>query len=360
MYKVKRFVRKSKDVVDFVSYAVFLLLFTFVALNANPGEDLIEQNRAVRTAITEQEFFFNTSHVRKDFYDIDGVDEFWKWMRGPLPATLLSESFPDQRGFFYRYLRVLGQIRLRQVRVGSDSCAVPALLQEYGAECYAPFSAAAEDREAYGPSDGLGQRVWRWWSAAELREGSYVGRSWVTYPGSGFNVTLPTDRASALERLAFLQDNRWVDLRTRAVFLDMLIYNANTRLVTLVKAVVEFPPASGCIPFLVLRTAPLSALLPSLNSPAGLAAELAILVQVCLYVVKEVGSMRINGWSYWREAWHYFDWINYVAFLAAFYLRLQPYYFIDQASAPAPLCLLARCLGCSARVGCVRRSGAGR
>jgi hypothetical protein len=63
--------------------------------------------------------------------------------------------------------------------------------------------------------------------------------------------------------------------------------------------------------------------------------------QVCLYVVKEVGSMRINGWrsapspdpraaprletrragpltrlaprgSYWREAWHYFDWINYV------------------------------------------------
>ena len=90
MYKVKRFVRKSKDVVDFVSYAVFLLLFTFVALNANPGEDLIEQNRAVRTAITEQEFFFNTSHVRKDFYDIDGVDEFWKWMRGAPPLHPLS------------------------------------------------------------------------------------------------------------------------------------------------------------------------------------------------------------------------------------------------------------------------------
>ena len=164
------------------------------------------------------------------------------------PAALSLPRPPRAASGFYDHTwgaerRGARRTAAAQVRVGSDSCAVPALLQEYGAECYAPFSAAAEDREAYGPSDGLGQRVWRWWSAAELREGSYVGRSWVTYPGSGFNVTLPTDRASALERLAFLQDNRWVDLRTRAVFLDMLIYNANTRLVTLVKARPPRPPA---------------------------------------------------------------------------------------------------------------------
>jgi hypothetical protein len=74
------------------------------------------QNRAVKSAVAQQEFWFNASHVRKDFYDIDAIGDFWNWLT-PFANIMFANSFPEQPGFFYRYFRVLGLIRLRQVRV---------------------------------------------------------------------------------------------------------------------------------------------------------------------------------------------------------------------------------------------------
>ena len=51
------------------------------------------------------------------------------------------------------------------------------------------------------------------------------------------------DLAEAKAQIAHLRANNWLDLQTRAVFIDLFVYNANTNLVTLVK--VENPPGSG-------------------------------------------------------------------------------------------------------------------
>ena len=79
------------------------------------------QNRAIKTAVAEQEFWKNASHVRKDLYDVDAVADFWNWLT-PFANVVLGSNtaggmFPDQPGFFYRYFRILGLMRLRQVRV---------------------------------------------------------------------------------------------------------------------------------------------------------------------------------------------------------------------------------------------------
>ena len=74
------------------------------------------QNRAVKTAIGLQEFWPNASQTGKNFYDIDTVADFWNFLT-PFANVVLSNSFPDQPGFFYRYFRILGLVRLRQVRV---------------------------------------------------------------------------------------------------------------------------------------------------------------------------------------------------------------------------------------------------
>ena len=71
--------------------------------------------------MAEQEFWKNASHVRKDLYDVDAVADFWNWLT-PFANVVLGSNtaggmFPDQPGFFYRYFRILGLMRLRQVRV---------------------------------------------------------------------------------------------------------------------------------------------------------------------------------------------------------------------------------------------------
>ena len=74
------------------------------------------QNRAIKAAVAEQEFWANASHIRKDFYDIDAVSDFWNYLT-PFVNVVLSESLLDQPGFFFGYFRILGLMRLRQVRV---------------------------------------------------------------------------------------------------------------------------------------------------------------------------------------------------------------------------------------------------
>ena len=41
--KVNRWIHRNRKLFDFVAYFFFLLVFTLVASEANPGEDLIEQ-----------------------------------------------------------------------------------------------------------------------------------------------------------------------------------------------------------------------------------------------------------------------------------------------------------------------------
>jgi hypothetical protein len=147
--QVMSWIRKNRVLFDFLAYSSFLIVFTVVAMEANPGQDLIEQviaaccccgrdpwphaggqaaspltvacwsvlqNRAIKAAVAEQEFWANASHIRKDFYDIDAVSDFWNYLT-PFVNVVLSESLLDQPGFFFGYFRILGLMRLRQVRV---------------------------------------------------------------------------------------------------------------------------------------------------------------------------------------------------------------------------------------------------
>ena len=248
----------------------------------------------------------------------------------PFASTVFSASFPNQPGFFFRYFRILGLVRLRQVRVKKDSCRIPDSLAEYITECYGPFSESVMDSAPFGPVDpNTNTGTWKWYSEAELKEGSYTGRSNIDYPGSGFNVTLPMDYSGVLEKLYYLKDNNWIDRQTRAIFIDFIVYNANTRLITLVKVAIEFPASSGCRPFLLLRTSRIDRLVGSEMSRTAMLAETILLVLVSLYIVHEVLNFRRLRWKYFRDSWVYVEIVNYFLFIGAFILRFQPF---DQVS----------------------------
>ena len=137
------------------------------------------------------------------------------------------------------------------------------------------------DSSPFGPvNKNSGLAEWKWYSAKEMNEGSYTGRSWTVYPGSGYNVTLPLNYNAALERLYYLKENNWIDLQTRAVFLDFIVYNANVKLISLVKVAVEFPPSSGCRPHLLLRTSQIDRLVQSEMSNTAMLAETILIVLV--------------------------------------------------------------------------------
>lgn len=311
---------------EFAAYCAFFFLFTYVALGANPGETMLEQNRSVRNAVAEQEIFFEDYAVRKVYKDIDSIPDFWKWVSGPFIHTVLRPDFPDQPGTFYKYFRILGGIRIRQVRVKEGACEIPSAMEGFADVCFAPFSKKNEDKEDFGPLNlETGRKEWHWASKEAMGEGVYTGRTWIDFPGSGYNVTIPLDLNEARKTIAHLRENNWLDLQTRAIFIDLFVYNANTNLVTLVKMITEIPAAGAAIPFLLLRTAPLNTLNAKLARPSETFAETLIFAQVMFYMVAEIGFIMKDGWKYWKNGWNYLDWINYMAFCLAFYLRFVPY-----------------------------------
>lgn len=110
--------------------------------------------------------------------------------------------------------------------------------------CYAEISKNSEARDPYGPIDPkTNKSIFTWESEKNLRASKCVGRSQVIYPGSGYNITIPMDPTKARDTIEFLDTENWMDLATRAVFIDLLVYNPNVALVSLVKLSFEFRPA---------------------------------------------------------------------------------------------------------------------
>lgn len=97
--------------------------------------------------------------------------------------------------------KLVGNARLRQVRVHKDSCRVADFMQQPGQDCHAPYSWELEDMGSYGPGwsptvdDNSSQSLhspWTYRSQGKLKTFPIWG-SLMLYRGGGFVVALEPD-----------------------------------------------------------------------------------------------------------------------------------------------------------------------
>ena len=65
------------------------------------------------------------------------------------------------------------------------------------------------------------------------------------YRGGGFVADLGKDPWHTHRVIQNLYDNLWLDSQTRAVFLEVTVYNAQVNLFAIMNYVVEFYPTNG-------------------------------------------------------------------------------------------------------------------
>lgn len=53
-------------------------------------------------------------------------------------------------------------------------------------------------------------------------------------------------------------------------------------------------------------------------------------------ILVELNAIRRDRWNYWKDPWHWFDALNFISFVAAFILRLQPFYIMTIRGFPPP------------------------
>lgn len=68
------------------------------------------------------------------------------------------------------------------------------------------------------------------------------------YSGGGYVLPLKGSRKALLEKFERLENSSWIDSRTRAIFGEFSVYNAQVNLFAVVTIVAEVQPGGGVIP----------------------------------------------------------------------------------------------------------------
>ena len=332
--KKERVTTKSKPLTEqtlyeviksFVGYIIFLLIFIIVAFSTRSSDDYWA-NAAMKQVFVDGPFFFGGITHEKKLEDVHFTGQFFDWLQGPFLQRTSEPELGSPPRFLRGYNRIIGPVRLRQLRVKPGSCGIPAMFKGAIDECYAPYSLFKHDTAPFGPAEA--PEKWAH-SSSTVLDGLISGGRFATYSGGGYVVDLPTNATAAAEAIEDLRRHGWVDRATRAVFVDMSCYNANTESFLSARLLFEFLPTGGIIPYPILRVLrPLLYTKPSDFLRALF--ELLFALYVGFYIFQEGRELRHarrqrRMGEYWADKWNILDWC--VALLALAVILLRVYVF---------------------------------
>ncbi|CAJ1049631.1 polycystic kidney disease protein 1-like 2 [Xyrichtys novacula] len=256
--------------------------------------------------------YFLTQHIRQSFSkgvsDTMSIQDVFDWAN----TTLLSSLFGEYPGFITDgNSKLVGNARLRQVRVQKDSCDVAPSMQKSTKGCHAPYSWELEDMGSYSPGwssvmqDNTSMNLhspWTYQSQGKLRALPVWG-SVRLYRGGGFVVDLGPDLQNSSSILQYLYDNTWFDVYTQAIFVEFTVYNANVNLF--------------CIATLILETTAIGAFqfrselqnVRLYQSTGGLhifvmASEVIYFLFIIYYMFSQGKLMKQHRWAYFKSKWN--------------------------------------------------------
>ena len=328
--------RKSKFR-EIQAYALFLLLFTvstYYNRNAEQGNYL---QSSVQGVLFNTKFLAAGSGQFITFQDIDSIEDFWDFLEECFLSNLfLPTSDRNSSGLQYltKYNRIIQPIRIRQLRVNSvsvESCDVSSDMIDAGVDfqCWPAYSPQGENR-----SDILGWppgTSMTYQSAESIETMSYGKGAISVYSGGGFvlDVPLGTMKGDIEQIFEYLKQNQYIDLATRAVFVDLCLYNPSVQFFISVRMLFEFLPygdvrSSNSV--LVMQGAALP------NDMADLILfymDVAVYGLLVLFIFWDLQRILKVGSLHFRAFWNWISVLNYIIFSYTFiqrllYLSLEP------------------------------------
>ena len=288
---------------EFLVYLVFLLLLGTIMIGNAQIPMAAEISMALNAAIIGEQYNAADSHVPKTFDDIMNPGDFWAFVNGPLIGTLSSGTFYSvgsvtkaktnaEKGAVYRYNKLIGPMRLRQLRVRQCGDGPGDKVTSEAGACkstgigttnpsYCPTSKGTYQPVSHTISPSINDTNRDWCfphymqkasNPSENFDGDYStdstepygpGNAWVyqatnapgrygniaryglgrgtKYPGQGFVYDFrPSTMATWGDEVTALMAGKWIDWQTRVVFIDFATYNPTYNLVAQCHIMVEF------------------------------------------------------------------------------------------------------------------------
>lgn len=150
--------------------------------------------------------------------------------------------------------RIIGWATIRQLRAKQNHCPDQRLI----AECVPEYDILSQDKMNYEPgwieavavkNTSATARAFQYRTSDELDSYPYIGQH-NTYGGGGYVYELRGSLTDIRRNISVLKSFNWINNRTRAIFIQMSLYNPNVELYTAVTFLLEILPFGGLYPSL--------------------------------------------------------------------------------------------------------------
>ena len=325
-------------------------------------------------------FYLNKS-VRSVFatpaFDaIETKDNFWSWIQNDYSSTLSSEDFyEDTRTRLpkEKYLRdsssfIISISRLKQVRIKPTTC-----LTNKKELCNEGYSSSLIEKTNFDPSwkvhTPAADNAWfstirykSYWQYKDGKDGVAVKGHSGLYPTGGYQVPLANSPINAKKQLKMLEQDGWIDELTRAVLVELSVYNPPTGFLCTVKLITEFLPTGTAVSDVQLH----SINFLKYSKPITLSiirTELLFLISLLILTVHYIYltyRAHSDGHPVWRGFWSLLDsvtllagWMSVAMYIyryvyiqtAIVQFQATPYYYIDFHRAAEVDIYFGYCLG---------------
>ncbi|CAF4112645.1 unnamed protein product, partial [Adineta steineri] len=241
---------------EFIIYAIFLILLCIISFSNRTQNSFYQTDHL-------QKYFLNTRQTDCDYTQILTIDDYWNWLNNSFVENLRAQEWynDDQPINLNGYIndktnRMIGWATMRQLRSKSQLCSDKRIIST----CIDDYNLFNEEKDSFQPGWILNQtlieeedysssilKAFQYQSSKELDTYVYVG-DYGTYSGDGYVYEFRGRLSDIKSNLSKLHQLQWIDANTRAVIIQLTLYNPNVALFTSVTFLLEFLSASGVYP----------------------------------------------------------------------------------------------------------------
>ena len=271
--------------------------------------------------------------------------EFWQWLENSFAANLRAQQWynADPPRYLNGYLndktnRLIGWSVMKQFRVRAESC----LSRRLESQCEGNYRSSDEETRPFysGSINRTFERAFQYRSKTSETVAQSIDGEHGAYP-TGYQGYLYDFRgrlADLQSNLSALHQHQWIDQYTRAILIQIYLYNPNIELFTSVSILVEFIATGSIHPHIIIdpiyfhRTAenffdcPLKVFsLLELSSLSQWICVLLLLVVVFYFTVEECRRWIEEGRKYLRRLASWLEWGFIACFIVSVVFYIHQY-----------------------------------
>ena len=189
------------------------------------------------------------------------IDDYWQWLENSFVNNLRAQQWynGDNPQYLNGFIndktnRLIGWATMRQLRAKTKLCPDRRIISE----CVGDYSLFNEENESYQPgwtNDTTlnGQysssilKAFQYQLSKNIDTYIYVGEHG-TYSGNGYVYDFRGSLSNLQSNISSLHELEWIDENTRAIIIQLTLYNPNVQLFTSVTLLAEFFTTGGVFP----------------------------------------------------------------------------------------------------------------